>query len=96
MHRVDADGPRPQDSDHVAPADVDKHPARDDVTMTGAVFSDQAKKEDDNTSNNEEFQDGVKRVRAITTAWSKWSLFPMFALYVPRPQASRIKCCCCD
>ncbi|UNI13375.1 hypothetical protein JDV02_000125 [Purpureocillium takamizusanense] len=80
MHAVGADGPRPQVGDHAVTVDEEKHPAQNDVTSAAVMSDDHAKNEEDNNSNNGEFQDGVKRVRAITTAWSKWTLFTMFAL----------------
>lgn len=36
-------------------------------------------------SDSDSFQDGVRRVRAITTVWTKYTLWSMFALYVHHP-----------
>ena len=38
----------------------------------------------DSDADSANFQGGVKRVRAITSVWSKQTLWTMFALYVVR------------
>lgn len=68
--------------DRVAPgADVEK--AGDHVVNTN-VMDDSAtcypKPVDGNASDSDGFQGGVRQVRAVTTIWSKKTLFSMFAL----------------
>lgn len=69
------DGPRPPAGE--SDAEKGRHgvstTAVDGSTTSGA-------KHDGNASDSDEFQDGVREVRAVTTVWSKTSLFSMFAL----------------
>lgn len=49
-------------------------------TEKGANVTVNALDKSDNASESDEFQDGVQRVRAITTIWTKWTMCSMFAL----------------
>ncbi|KID72721.1 MFS siderochrome iron transporter 1 [Metarhizium brunneum] len=69
------DGPRPPAGE----SDAEKgHHGVNTTAVDGSTTS--GVKNDGNASDSDEFQDGVREVRAVTTVWSKTSLFSMFAL----------------
>lgn len=54
--------------------------AAKDAATSQTVAADRMSADDSSETNTEEFQDGVKGVRAITATWTKTTLFSMFAM----------------
>ncbi|PVI01015.1 putative transporter [Periconia macrospinosa] len=75
MSLVNPDGPEPVGSIVPPPQDVEQKPKGAEVVTDNASHSSGHESE-----KSETFQNGVERVRAITTIWSKATLISMFVL----------------
>lgn len=65
---------RPVPADVVAHTDVEKDGVAHQTTLADALS------DEDSDADTKDFQDGVQRVRAITSVWSKKTLASMFAM----------------
>lgn len=65
---------RPVPTEVATPADVEKNGVAHQTTLADGMS------DDDSDADTKDFQEGVQRVRAITTVWSKKTLASMFAM----------------